>query len=145
MKGTLILSTIMIFSLIFISCGSSGKGELSQSTAGSNPKIEENHKKAHEILEKLIVAEKRFGVTYGRYAEIAELREKGLFTIDDLSISDAGYKVRVVFKGVKMFKIYMNPLEYKITGIISFFGDQSSMIRGGDHGGGDGGGEDPEI
>ena len=136
---------IMIISVCFTCCGNDGKETLDRITDSTDPTIQANQEKALNILEKLIVAEKRFAVKKGYYADLDLLREKGFFTIQDSEIDNSGYNIRLEYNGVKFLKIYMNPIEYKKTGVISFFADETSKIRGGDHGGKDASERDPEI
>ena len=145
MNRLFIYGFTLMLSIILTGCGNSDNGLSRQVETTSNPKIKANHEKAYEILSKFVVAEKRFAVKKGYYADIKELQEKGFFSIEDSEIKDSGYKIRIEFDGVKYVKIFMNPVEYKKTGIISFFADQTAKIRGGDHGGKDASAQAPEI
>ena len=141
---------LFIFMLILtlsvsLSCSNSEKEKTTRFDKAFSPKIKSNQEKAYKILEKLIVAEKRFAVKNGYYTEIKELREKDFFNIDDTNITRSGYKIRIKHDGVKELAIYMNPVAYKVTGMLSYFADQTSKIRGGDHKGQDASTDDPVI
>jgi hypothetical protein len=50
-------------------------------------------------------------------------------------LDNVGYKIEVTVSGDK-FEATAVPLEYNKTGRLSYFVDQSAIVRGGDHAGG---------
>ena len=146
MKFRLFIFLMMLtLSACFSCCNNNVREETTEVDTTISQEIKSNQEKAYKILEKLIVAEKRFAVKNGYYAEIVELKEKDFFQIDDTEITESGYRIRIEHNGVREFKIFMNPIKYKETGIISYYANETSKIRGGDHGGGDASPADPEI
>lgn len=70
---------------------------------------------------------------HGSYGSLDQLVTAGLFSKEFLESS--GYRIEVHASG-SGFEATAVPVEYGKTGKRSFFIDQSSIIRGGDHGGG---------
>jgi len=144
MKELGIAQALLLLSLTLFCC-KNNQGPLTNASTNVDPNIKANQEKAYKILEKLILAEKVFAVKNGRYSDINELREKRFFKITDSELEDSGYTLKIKWDGVKELKIFMNPTEYKKTGIISFFADQTGTIRGGDHNGNNASPQDPET
>jgi hypothetical protein len=69
----------------------------------------------------------------GPYGSIEELVSAGLIPREMLEPS--GYKIEVNVSGASFFATAI-PVEYGKTGKLSFFIDESNVLRGGDHGGG---------
>ncbi len=138
----LILIASIFTASITLCCNKSQNTSIAES---ENSEIRQEENRALEILKKLFVAEKRFAVSNGQYAQITDLRKKGLFKIDETELTNSGYTFRIEFSGVKEIKIFVNPKDYKNSGVISYFVDQTGKIRGGDHSGGDGSSNDPEV
>ena len=136
---------ILIFSVNLISCSDRGNDKNPLNEVNSKLVITEKEEIALEILRKIVVAEKRFAVKNGYYAEIKELSEKNFLIFDDSVISESGYKIRIEHEGVKEIEIFMNPLKSNKGDRISFYTDQTGIIRGGDHGGNDSSPGDPVI
>jgi hypothetical protein len=69
----------------------------------------------------------------GPYGSIEELITAGLIAREVLEPS--GYKIEVNVSDTSFFATAI-PVEYGKTGKLSFFIDESNVLRGGDHGGG---------
>jgi hypothetical protein len=80
-------------------------------------------------------AEATFLVTQGndRYGTIDELISANLLSKE--TMQKYGYRIEVAASGSK-FEATAVPLEYGQTGRMSYFIDESGVMRGGDHGGG---------
>jgi len=95
----------------------------------SNEAIARNHMHA------LASAEATFKSTPGNngYGTLDQLVSAGLFSAEMLE--KYGYRIEVSASPDK-FEITAVPVEYGTTGKLSFFIDESRVLRGGDHGGG---------
>jgi hypothetical protein len=94
-----------------------------------------NESVAQGGLRMIAAAEESFKSTkgQGRYGSIQELIDEGLLPPDT---SDRyGYKIDLTVFG-SGFEARATPAEYGKTGKRSYYIDQSSVLRGGDHGGG---------
>src|SRR6185295_626973 len=69
----------------------------------------------------------------GRYGSLEELLSEGLVSKDLLE--KYGYKIDVAVSSNR-FEATAIPLEYGKTGRLSYFVDESGVLRGGDHAGG---------
>ena len=80
-------------------------------------------------------AESAFKSTQGNtgYGTVDQLVSAGLLSKDMLD--KYGYRIQVSASPDK-FEITAVPIEYGTTGKLSFFIDESQILRGGDHGGG---------
>jgi hypothetical protein len=94
-----------------------------------------NESIARSLLQTVASAEATFQSTKGdgRYGTLEELLTEGLISKDLLE--KYGYKIDVAVSSNR-FEAVAIPVEYGRTGRISFFVDQSGVLRGGDHGGG---------
>ena len=94
-----------------------------------------NEAVARSIVQTVAGAEATFKSTEGNngYGSVDQLVSAGLLSKDTLE--RYGYKIEVTASGDK-FEITAVPLEYGKTGKLSFFIDESQILRGGDHGGG---------
>lgn len=95
---------------------------------------------AHEstakgVLRTLVSAEETFKATRddGRYGSIEELRAASLVAPN--FPETRGYRIEISVSGNK-FEATAVPLEYGATGWLSYFIDESGVLRGGDRGGG---------
>jgi hypothetical protein len=113
--------------LMLMVAGISGKPEESQ--------ISRNEAAVKQTMRVLASAEVAFQATNGagRYGTVEELTEAGLVSKEILQNSN--YKIGV-FVSHSRFEITAVPTEYGKTGTRSFFLDESSVLRGADHGGG---------
>ncbi len=95
-------------------------------------------------LQNLVSAQSVFKSTQddGRYGTLDELVTAGL--IEERMVGRYGYKVDVVVSGAS-FSVTAVPHEYGKTGLLSYFIDESGVLRGGDHGGGSATVADPPI
>jgi hypothetical protein len=94
-----------------------------------------NESIARSLLQTVASAEATFQSTKGdgRYGTLEELLTEGLISKDLLE--KYGYKIDVAVSSNR-FEAVAIPVEYGRTGRISFFVDQSGVLRGGDHAGG---------
>ena len=109
-------------------------------TAGITSVAEEsplltNESIARSLLQTVASAEATFQSTKGagRYGTLEELLTEGLVSKDLLE--KYGYKIDVAISSNR-FEAIAIPEEYGRTGRISFFVDESGVLRGGDHAGG---------
>ncbi|MEP6740972.1 MAG: DUF3352 domain-containing protein [bacterium] len=103
-----------------------------------------NEAAAKSVLRTLVSAEATFQATTGdgRYGTLDELATAGMISKEP--IDRYGYKIDLIVSGSK-FEVSAVPLEYGKTGRLSYFVDESAMVRGGDHGGGPATISDPPI
>jgi hypothetical protein len=94
-----------------------------------------NESIARSLLQTVASAEATFQSTKGdgRFGTLEELLTEGLISKDLLE--KYGYKIDVAVSSNR-FEAIATPVEYGRTGRISFFVDQSGVLRGGDHAGG---------
>ena len=78
----------------------------------------------------------------GSYGTIEQLIEADMLSKE--SLANSGYRFEVTVTGDK-FEVSAVPLEYGKSGVMSFFIDQSGVLRGGDHNGGAATASDPPI
>ncbi len=101
----------------------------------SEPPALANDSIAKGVLRTLATAEEVFRSTQddGRCGTLAELTAAGL--VHESTTQTKGYKIELTVSGNK-FEATAVPLEYGKTGWMSYFIDESNVLRGGDHGGG---------
>jgi len=101
----------------------------SESVPSSNEAV------ARSFMHTLANAEMTFKSTQGNsgYGTLEQLVSAGLFSTDMLE--KYGYRI-AVSASLDKFEITAVPIEYGTTGKLSFFIDESQVLRGGDHGGG---------
>jgi uncharacterized protein DUF3352 len=94
-----------------------------------------NESIAKSLLQTVASAETTFqsGKGAGRYGTLDELVSEGLVTKD--LFKKYGYKIEVTVS-LNRFEAVAVPVEYGTTGRMSYFVDESGILRGGDHGGG---------
>jgi hypothetical protein len=94
-----------------------------------------NESIAKSLLRTVVSAEATFQATKGagRYGTLEELVSESLVSKDLLE--KYGYKIDVSVSSNR-FEATAIPIEYGTTGRLSFFVDESGVLRGGDHGGG---------
>jgi hypothetical protein len=78
----------------------------------------------------------------GSYATLEQLIAADLISKE--MIERSGYKFEITFTGDK-FEVYAVPQEYGKTGTMSYFIDQSMVLRGADRGGASATSSDPRI
>ncbi|MEP6717536.1 MAG: DUF3352 domain-containing protein [bacterium] len=95
-------------------------------------------------LRTLVSAEETFKATTGdgRYGTLDELLTAGMINKEMLDLY--GYKIELSVSANR-FEVTAVPLEYGKTGKLSYFVDESSVLRGGDHGGGPATISDPPV
>jgi hypothetical protein len=101
----------------------------SEGAASSNEAVTQS------IVRTAANAEATFKATEGNgsYASLEQLAAAGLVSKE--MFDKYGYRIEVVASGNK-FEITAVPIEYGKTGKISYFIDETQILRGGDHGGG---------
>lgn len=94
-----------------------------------------NESVAKGLLRTIVSAEATYQATTGdgNYGTIEQLVENGLILKD--MFEKNGYRIELTAMGSR-FEATAVPLEYGKTGKLSFFVDESAVIRGGDKGGG---------
>lgn len=92
-----------------------------------------NESVAKSVLRTIGSAETTFRATENSYGSLDQLVTAGLISKDPLE--KYGYKIEVSASKDK-FEITAIPVEYGQTGRLSYFLDESQILRGGDHGGG---------
>jgi hypothetical protein len=109
---------------------------IAQALASESESLSSNNEAtARSIMRNLANAEATFKSTEGNsgYGTVDQLAAAGLISKEMLE--RYGYKVDVSASADK-FEITAMPLEYGKSGKLSFFIDESQILRGGDHGGG---------
>jgi len=97
--------------------------------------LQANEADGKSVLRTVYSAEATFRVTGSndRYGTLDELVSGGLMGKE--TIQRYGYRIEVTLSGNK-FEATAVPIEYGVTGTLSYFIDESGVLRGGDHGGG---------
>jgi hypothetical protein len=95
-------------------------------------RIPRNEMMARSFLSSLKEHEKAHKAQHGRFGSLDELAE--LSSMKDL-LKQMGYKLEVTASGGG-YEATATPLEYNNTGRLSFYTDQSGVVRAGDHQGG---------
>ncbi|MGI8898783.1 MAG: DUF3352 domain-containing protein [Pyrinomonadaceae bacterium] len=101
----------------------------------NQPPLARNEAIAQSALRMVVSAEATYQATKGdgNYGTLDQLVEQGLVPKDFLE--KHGYKIELRVVGTK-FEASAVPVEYGKTGRMSFFIDESGVLRGADHGGG---------
>jgi hypothetical protein len=99
---------------------------------------------AKTVLGTVYSAEMTFRSTKGngRYGSLAELTSANLISTE--AIEKYGYRIDVTVSREK-FEATAVPIEYGVSGTISYFIDETGNLRGGDHGGGPASASDQPI
>ncbi len=105
------------------------------SSQASQSPLLTNEAIAKSMMRTVVSAEATFQATEdnGRYGTLDELLAAGLVSKE--AMHKYGYKIEVSVSGNK-FEVTAVPVEYGVTGRLSYFVDESGVLRGGDHGGG---------
>jgi hypothetical protein len=113
------------------------------SEANKTP-METNEAIAKSVLRVLASAESSYQSTTGNgnYGSLDQLIENQL--VQKELLQNYGYKIEVTAAG-KNFSVTAVPLEYGKTGNMSFFIDESAVLKGADHGGGPATADDQPI
>ncbi len=103
--------------------------------ASQQSSLKGNEEMAKSMLRQIAGAQETYKSAQGRdsFGSLDQLVEANLVNKDWLQ--SYGYKIEVSFSGTNYEAIAV-PLEYGKTGRMSYFIDVSSVLRGGDHGGG---------
>ncbi|MEP6635462.1 MAG: DUF3352 domain-containing protein [Acidobacteriota bacterium] len=104
-------------------------GATEPSSQGANESV------AKSALRTIVSAEATYQATTGdgNYGTLEGMVKEGLLSKD--MIEKYGYRIELTCSGTS-FEARATPLEYGKTGKMSFFIDETGLIRGGDHGGG---------
>lgn len=96
---------------------------------------EMNEVRAQSILRMIVSAEETYKVTKGdgSYGTLEQLIAENLISKE--VVAAHGYKIELTASNTR-FEATAIPTEYGKTGKVSFFVDQSGVLRSGDHGGG---------
>jgi hypothetical protein len=105
------------------------------SSESNETPLARNESSARNALRTIASAEATYQATEGagRYGSMDELIKTGLVSKE--LIQNYGYKIELTVSGAR-FEVVAVPSEYGKTGKLSFFMDESSVLRAGDHGGG---------
>jgi len=111
--------------------------------AGAAP-VKANEAAVKSQLRTLVAAEATYAATTGdgHYGTIDELIKAGLISKEP--IERFGYEIDLTVSANK-FQATAVPMEYGKSGTLSYFVDESAVVRGGDHGGGPATLSDPPI
>lgn len=102
------------------------------SNASQSP-VQVNEEMAKTALRSVAGSEASFTFDKKRYGTLDELLAEGL--VSKHLLENYGYRIELTISGNR-FEAMAVPLEYGNTGRLSFFIDDSGVLRGGDHGGG---------
>ena len=105
-----------------------------------------NEAVAQSLLRTIVSAEATYKETTGKgsYGSLDKLAEAKLIASSKEMFTRYGYRIEVTASG-NQFEATATPIEYGKTGRISYFVDQSGIIRGGDHGGGAASAADKQV
>ena len=105
------------------------------STATNQSELMRNENMVRYMLTTIATSEGQYRANHGKgsYATLDQLIAEGM--VHKESLDNVGYKIEVTVSGDK-FEATAVPLEYNKTGRLSYFVDQSAIVRGGDHAGG---------
>ncbi len=106
---------------------------LAQMAVGTKPSAT-NERMASGFLQMVASAQKQYKEKKGSggYASLDELKKNGLFDVS--ALEKYGYKLDLKNYGNK-FEVTATPMEYGKSGRLSFFIDESGVLRGGDKAG----------
>ena len=106
----------------------------SMASAGNPPQTVKNERQAMSSLWQVSYAQRSYKEKNGsRYGSLEELIAEGMLSED--AMKNEHYKIAMTVTA-EGFEVSAVPVEYGKTGKLSFFMDQSGIMRGGDHGGG---------
>lgn len=94
-------------------------------------RVPRNESLARSLIQMIGRAEKDYKTEHGRYGTIEDL-EDIKFLLETMKKS--GYKLDLTISGNR-YEATATPIEYGKTGRLSFYTDQSGVVREGDHGG----------
>jgi hypothetical protein len=95
-------------------------------------RVPSNETQVRAMFSQLGLAQRNYRSEHGKYASMEELGEE--FSYIKPVIQSAGYKLDLNVSGGK-YEATATPVEYGKTGRLSFFVDESGVVREGDHGG----------
>jgi Protein of unknown function (DUF3352) len=105
------------------------------SSATNQSELMRNENMVRYMLTTIATSEARYRADEGKgsYATLDQLIAQGM--VQKELLDNFGYRIEVTVSGDK-FEATAVPLEYNKTGRLSYFVDQSAIVRGGDHAGG---------
>ncbi len=105
------------------------------SSESNDPPVFRNESITRNAVRTIASAEATYQATEGagRYGTLDELIKAGLISKE--MVQNYGYKIELSVSNTR-FEVTAVPIEYGKTGKLSFFLDDSSVLRAGDHGGG---------
>jgi uncharacterized protein DUF3352 len=105
------------------------------SSETNQPPLVRNEAFAKSMLRMIVSAEATYEATEGNgsFATLDQLSKAKLINKD--MMQNFGYRIDLAVVGTK-YEVTAVPIEYGKTGKLSFFIDESAVLRGGDHGGG---------
>jgi hypothetical protein len=105
------------------------------SSESNDPPVIRNESITRNAMRTIASAEATYQATEGagRYGTLDELIKAGLISKE--IVQNYGYKIELSVSNTR-FEVTAVPIEYGKTGKLSFFLDDSSVLRAGDHGGG---------
>ena len=103
-----------------------------------------NERGAIDIIRLVQTAQVAAKVRTGSYLPIPRLEEDGYLPTNLELEGPRGYRLEGDISEVG-YRLFLSPMEYPITGIRSFYGDDTLEVRGSDRGGDVAGPEDPLV
>jgi len=103
------------------------------SASANEPPLQRNEMATRSALHSIASAEQTFRLDEARYATLDELVSKNLIPKD--LIQSFGYKIELTTLNTH-FEVSAVPTEYGKTGRLSFYIDETGVLREGDHAGG---------
>jgi hypothetical protein len=92
-------------------------------------RIPRNEMMARSFISSLKEYEKNYKAQHGRYGSLDELED--LQQLKDM-LKQMGYKLEITASGGS-YEVTATPLEYNKSGRLSFYTDQTGIVRAGDH------------
>jgi hypothetical protein len=112
------------------------------SGATNPPPMVQKEQMAMGTMYMIASAEDKYKKSNGSFGTLEQLMAENL--VEKETIENSGYRFEVTFSGDK-YEVSAAPLEYGKTGKLSFFMDNTYIIRGGDRNGGSATASDPPI
>src|SRR6185295_3097094 len=97
-------------------------------------RIPRNEMIARNALYLLLEDEKVYKAQHGNYGTLEDLEDLEASRFDKDYLEKSGYKIELTVSGNR-YEASETPIEYGKSGRLSFYADQSGVVREGDHGG----------
>ncbi|HKG22983.1 MAG TPA: hypothetical protein VKC34_13885, partial [Blastocatellia bacterium] len=91
-----------------------------------------NETSARATMTHINIVQQTHHSEHGRYATLEELEK--LYSLSKSNLEKGGYRFDLVVAGGK-YQVTATPKEYDRTGRLSFYSDETGVVRAGDHGG----------